>query len=64
MRAPQQLFWVEILPGGKPVPYGIMGGGKFSTLKYAQNRATMLGWKGVLTQIYETQEITWVPVND
>lgn len=64
MRAPKQLFWVEILPGGKPLKFRQPGGGKFSSLKAAQARAESLAWGGVLTQIYETQEIKWVAVDD
>lgn len=64
MRAPKQVFWVEIVPGGFTVPYGQLGGGEFSTLAGARGRALLLAHLGVLTQIYETQEIKWVPVND
>lgn len=63
MRAPKQLFWVEILPGGKPLKFRQLGGGKFSSLRAAQSRASDLNFTGVKTQIYETQEIKWFPVD-
>lgn len=62
MRAPKKLFWVEILPGGKPLAYNKTGGGKFSSLRAAQNRATSLNRRGILTKIYTTEEIKWVEV--
>lgn len=61
IRAPKKLYWVEILPGGEPLPYRQRGGGVFSTLAHAQGRCKKLDHRGVLTQIYVAEQIPWSP---
>jgi len=63
MRAPKKIYWVEIT-GGPGLGYAERGGGKFTVLKYAQDRVYDLEHKGKTAEIYETQELVWTRVTD
>lgn len=60
-RTPKKLYWVDILPGGNPLPYRQRGGGVFSTLAMAKGRCEKLAHLGVLTRIFVSAKIEWSP---
>lgn len=64
MRAPNRLYWLEIV-GGKSLPYQKRGGGKFTSKAAAENRQEYLSkYHGVETKLFQTQELVWEEATD
>lgn len=55
---PKKLYYVEILPGGKPLEYRQKGGGTYANLNHANNAYEALRRYGSNVRLYETTT-TW-----
>lgn len=60
MRAPKQMFWVELVTVGG-LKFRQRGGGKFSSLAAAEDRQAQLAHCGIESEIY-VSELEWKKV--
>lgn len=63
MRAPKQLFWLEVKTTGK-LKLHQRGGGKFTSKRAAEDRQWFLRQDGIETELYETQPLEWKKADD
>lgn len=61
MRAPKKLYWVELDTIGK-LKYRQKGGGKYTSLRAAEEQQFVLLHGGIKSTIYESQDLQWTPV--
>lgn len=58
---PKKLYFILIKPGGKRIPYGKKGGGKYTDGRWAKSHAEDLKKFGANVELYEA-DMNWVQI--
>lgn len=61
---PSKIYYVEVLPGGEPLPFRVRGGKIFTTLYHADNHKDGLERLGVNARVVVLESPVWREVED